>query len=137
MADTDYWHKCATAYGIAGIFDINLKGSLYHVLFNSDPYVHINQPVTELIQVELQPGQEREKIEAIISKEFAEREQLLNDGRVSRGRFTWGNPKETDQVFVIMTGWDSIEVRVCHICLIADCLTLSIGERKVQGYARR
>lgn len=113
MADKEHWAKCHEAYDPCGTFDINIRGSLIHVPFNSDPYIHMNKAVTEFTMMELKPAENAESIESVLRREFEEREALLKDEGLSRGRFTWGCPGEIEGLYVIMTGWDSVEVR-CH-----------------------
>lgn len=115
MADKENWNKCAKVYGAAAHFDITIRDSLFHVPFNSDPYVHMNMPVTEFTVMELKPGKDAAAVESVIQREAAERQALLDDGRHSRGVFTWGCPREIPGVYVLMTGWDSLEVSHCHL----------------------
>lgn len=109
MADKENWKRCYEAYLPSASFDINARGSLLHVPFNADPYVHINKPVTEFTLMELKSGQKAETIEAILRRESAERDEVLGQDEASRGRFTWGCPREIAEIYVIMTGWDSVE----------------------------
>ncbi|TCD61079.1 hypothetical protein EIP91_009063 [Steccherinum ochraceum] len=108
MADKEYWNSVYEVYCKSALFDITKRDSLLHVPFTTDSNVHMNKPVTEFTIMELKPGQSAAAIEAIIKKEAEQRNELLKD-RTSRGRFAWGITNEISEMYVIMTGWDSVE----------------------------
>ncbi|KAH8101087.1 hypothetical protein BXZ70DRAFT_934341 [Cristinia sonorae] len=109
MADKELWNAAYQAYLSSAFFDITACGGLLHIQFNTDPYVHLNKPVTEFMRMELMAGRQSEAIEGILRQELAEREALLKEQGPSRGLFTWGCAWEFPEMFVIMTGWDSVE----------------------------
>lgn len=102
---TDSFVKATHPSGVPGELTYNV-----HVHLSCEPYTALEAPLTEIVLWTLREGASREKVEELLPALM----RIVNAIPFSEGMYKagWGPVSNNDGQFVVMIGWETMEVRV-------------------------